>query len=300
MAGTKEIPRRIKSIKNTKKITKAMELVSAAKMRKAVGKALSSRTYAQYAWFVLESLSGSSAAKNHPLIKSRQVKNVTAVLMTSDRGLCGSYNSQALKVTLKALREKEPEVNWNFVVVGRKGLVAMQRLKQDIVATFTDLPIGLTLRQTMPISQLLMDEYLSGRTDKVVVVYTDYVSALKQEALIRQILPLDKDSLRDVIDRLTELGQKTHREPFSQEFIFEPRRDKLLPFIVEKLAHMQVYQMMVESNASEQSSRMMAMKNATEAAGEMIGSLTLIYNKARQAAITQEISEISAGSAAVE
>lgn len=297
MAATKEIRRRIKSIKNTKKITKAMEMVSAAKMRKSVNQALSSRTYAQYAWYVLNSLSG--AAKNHPLIKERPVKNITAILVTSDRGLCGSYNSQILKITLKELREKDPNVNWKFVVVGKKGLAAMQRLKQDVTATFIDLPPNSSLSQTKPISKLVIDDYINGLTDKVVVLYTDYVSALKQDAQVRQLLPLSSTSLKEVIDKLSEKTPIENVEK-NTEFKFEPQKEKILPYIIEKLTHMQVYQMIIESNASEQSSRMMAMKNATEAAGEMIGNLTLIYNKARQSAITQEISEISAGSAAVE
>lgn len=297
MAATKEIRRRIKSIKNTKKITKAMEMVSAAKMRKSVNQALSSRTYAQYAWYVLNSLSG--AAKNHPLIKERPVKNITTLLITSDRGLCGSYNSQILKVTIRELKAKDPNVNWKFIIVGRKGLGAMQRLKQDILATFTDLPPNSTLVQTKPISKLIIDEYQKENCDKVLVLYTDYVSALKQDAQVRQLLPLSSTSLKEVIDKLSE---KTPIESVEKntEFKFEPQKDKLLPYIIDKLTHMQVYQMIIESSASEQSSRMMAMKNATEAAGDMIGNLTLIYNKARQSAITQEISEISAGSAAVE
>ena len=297
MAATKEIRRRIKSIKNTKKITKAMEMVSAAKMRKSVNQALSSRTYAQYAWYVLNSLSG--AAKNHPLIKERPVKNITAILVTSDRGRWGSYNSQILKITLKELREKDPNVNWKFVEVCKKGLEAMQRLKQDVTANFIDLPPNSSLSQTKPISKLVIDDYINGLTDKVVVLYTDYVSALKQDAQVRQLLPLSSTSLKEVIDKLSEKTPIENVEK-NTEFKFEPQKEKILPYIIEKLTHMQVYQMIIESNASEQSSRMMAMKNATEAAGEMIGNLTLIYNKARQSAITQEISEISAGSAAVE
>jgi len=300
MAGTKEIRRRIKSIKNTKKITKAMELVSAAKMRKAVSKTLSSRTYAQYAWLVLNSLTTQASKIKHPLLATREVKKMIALLVTSDRGLCGSYNTQVLKSVINELKNTNPDITWKFVVVGKKGISALQRLKQEMIGTFSDLPASLSLRQTMPISKLLIEEFKAKDADKIIVVYTDYVSALRQEALIRQLLPLNQESLKDLIDRLSVLRQKETAKPDTHEFLFEPNQKDLLPFIVEKLTHMQVYQMIMESNASEQSSRMAAMKNATDAAGEMIDSLSLVYNKARQSAITQEISEISAGSAAVE
>ncbi|MBP6060877.1 MAG: ATP synthase F1 subunit gamma [Candidatus Pacebacteria bacterium] len=305
MAGTKEIKRRIKSVKNTKKITKAMELVAASKMKRAVSSTLASRLYAEYSWEVLTSISKSlenQEEKNtHPLFVERETKNILLVLITSNRGLCGAYNAQVIKKVISFLKNGDANVNVEILTIGKKGDVSMRRLGQKVVASFTDIGDGLKLSDVLPISKMLVDEYVAQKYDKVFVAYTDFISALTQRPNIKQILPVNKNVLRDLIDNLTPINTETQTENKDQkiDYLFEGDREKLIGGLAEKLTRMQIYQMLLESNASEQSSRMVAMKNASEASGEMIDELTLMFNKARQANITREISEISAGMASV-
>lgn len=302
MASTKEIKNRIKSVKNTKKITKAMELVAASKMKRAVSSTLASRLYAEYSWEILTSIANSSEEINHPLFTQRDVKNILLVLITSNRGLCGAYNAQVIKKTLSLLKSHQnlDNVNIDIITVGRKGDTAMRRIGGNVVASFTELPDNIKLRDIIPVSSMVIDEYTNGNYDKVLVAYTDFVSALSQKANIRQILPISKYQIKELMETIGD--KNTDNEVLTKppiDYTFEGEKDNLLQSLAEKLSRMQIYQMMLESNASEQSSRMVAMKNASDAAGEMIEDLTLVFNKARQASITQEISEISAGMASV-
>lgn len=302
MAGTKEIKRRIKSVKNTKKITKAMELVAASKMKRAVSSTLASRLYAEYSWEVLTSISKSlenqEEKDTHPLFIQREIKNVLLVLITSNRGLCGAYNAQVIKKAIVLLKNKDANVNIDLITIGKKGDVGMRRMDQKVVASFMDLGDNVSLSEVLPISKFLMDEYVAGKYDQVLVAYTDFISALTQKPNIKQVLPVSKTELKDLIDSLsTKDAPKIDDRKI--DYLLEGDKDVLISSLVEKITRMQVYQMFLESNASEQSSRMMAMKNASEASGEMIDDLTLMFNKARQANITREISEISAGMASV-
>ncbi len=299
MAGSLDIKRRIKSVKNTKKITKAMELVSASKMKRAVNATLSARPYARASWEILESLSAISAESEHPLLKKREVKNALVVLISSNRGLCGAYNAQIIRRVIEMIKN-DTEVNLSFVAVGKKGEVALRRIGQNIVASFTDLPDNASLRDVAPIGNLLIEDFSNGTYDKVYVAYTDFVSALVSKPTIKPILPISKTEVKEVSENLGDNDESTSASnQQAVSYVFEPGYDALMSKLVEKIARAQVYQMLLESSASEQSSRMMAMKNASEAAGEMIDDLTLAFNKARQAAITKEISEISAGMASV-
>jgi F-type H+-transporting ATPase subunit gamma len=300
MAGSLDIKRRIKSVKNTKKITKAMELVSASKMKRAVSATLSARPYARASWEILESLSAISTESEHPLLKKREVKNALVVLISSNRGLCGAYNAQIIRRVIEMIKH-DTEVNLSFVAVGKKGEAALRRIGQNIVASFTDLPDNATLRDVAPIGNLLIDDFTTGAYDKVYIAYTDFVSALVSKPTIKPILPISKTEVKESVENLgsNETGSPVNSKLSAVSYVFEPGYDALMSKLVEKIARAQVYQMILESSASEQSSRMMAMKNASEAAGEMIDDLTLAFNKARQAAITKEISEISAGMASV-
>lgn len=300
MAGSLDIKRRIKSVKNTKKITKAMELVSASKMKRAVNATLSARPYARASWEILESLSAISTESEHPLLKKREVKNALVVLISSNRGLCGAYNAQIIRRVIEMIKN-DTEVNLSFVAVGKKGEVALRRIGQNIVASFTDIPDNATLRDVAPIGDLLIEDFSNGTYDKVYIAYTDFVSALVSKPTIKPILPISKTEVKESVENLGENSDSTLASSLkpSVSYVFEPGYDALMSKLVEKIARAQVYQMLLESSASEQSSRMMAMKNASEAAGEMIDDLTLAFNKARQAAITKEISEISAGMASV-
>lgn len=299
MAGTKEIKRRIKSIRSTRKITKAMELVAASKMKRAVSATLASRLYAEYSWEILVSV-GKNGEITHPLFKPRAGEELTnkilLVLITSNRGLCGAYNAQVIKKSLSLIKELAVDI----VAIGKKGDGAMRRVGQNVAASFFELPDDVAISDINPISQFLISEYVSRKYDKVLVAYTDFVSALTQRPNIKQVLPISKIELQELIaglGRVPETTKKVEGRPI--DYLFEGDRQKLIGDLAEKLTRMQIYQMILESNASEQSARMMAMKNASEASDEMIDDLTLVFNKARQANITREISEISAGMVSV-
>lgn len=313
MPGTKEIKRRINSVKNTKKITKAMELVSASKMKRAVSSTLRSRLYAKYSWDILTSISNSEGKVIHPLFTKREKKegereSILLMLITSNRGLCGAYNAQIIKTAIALIKKESVLADIHILTLGKKGDVAMRRVNQDILASFFELPDNISLADITPISELVITEYNLGKYDKVLVAYTDFVSALTQRPNIKRVLPISKTNLKELIDNL---GENINEEPKMNEeeakvekeqtidYLFEGNKEKFISSLAQKLTKMQIYQMVLESNASEQSSRMMAMKNASEASGEMIDDLTLAFNKARQANITREISEISAGMASV-
>ncbi len=305
MAGTKEIKRRIKSVKSTKKITKAMELVAASKMKRAVASTLASRLYAGYSWEILTSIARNLEESKHPLFIDRekeenQKENILIFLITSNRGLCGAYNAQVIKKAINILKIETKNVNIGFVTIGKKGDTAMRRVEKNIIASFTEMPDSVSLADVLPISKLAMDEYSALEYDRVLVVYTDFLSALSQKPNIKQILPISKDSLKELIDSLEEIvTPATAIKDDKIDYLLEGDFNTLIESLAEKLIRTQIYQMLLESNASEQSSRMVAMKNASEASGEMIDDLTLMFNKARQANITREISEISAGMASV-
>jgi F-type H+-transporting ATPase subunit gamma len=298
MAGTKEIKRRIKSVKNTKKITKAMELVAASKMKRAVSSTLASRLYAEYSWDILSGIASSIEESKSPLFVERETKNILLVLITSNRGLCGAYNAQVTKKAISLL--KSQNTNIDIISVGKKGDAGMRRLGRNVIASFMELSENISLANVLPISKMVIDEYVSGRYDKVLVAYTDFISALTQRPNIKQILPISKTDLKELIENIEHVGREEVKPDNSKtNYLFEGNIEELLSSLAEKLTRMQIYQMLLESNASEQSSRMVAMKNASEASGEMIDDLTLVFNKARQSNITREISEISAGMASM-
>jgi len=304
MAGTKEIKRRIKSVRNTKKITKAMELVAASKMKRAVASTMASRLYAEYSWQILTSIAESIENITHPLFVTREIgdrkENVLLILITSNRGLCGAYNAQVIKKSLSLIKNLNQDTNISILTIGKKGDVAMRRVGQNVLASFFELPDNATLADVAPISKLVISEYTVGNFDRVFVAYTDFISGLTQRPNIKQVLPISKASLKELIENLAPATEEKEKLQSSKvEYVFEGDFDTLLGSLGDKLTKMQIYQMLLESNASEQSSRMVAMKNASDASGEMIEDLTLMFNKARQANITREISEISAGMASV-
>ena len=282
MASTKEVKRRIKSVKSTQKITKAMELVAASKMKRAVASTLASRLYAEYSWEVLTSVGRNVEEITHPLFVEREAKNILLVLITSNRGLCGSYNVQVIKKALGLLQGHGAELE--VVTIGRNGDLAMRRLGKKVIASFLELPDRIAISDIVPISQLLIDEFGVGRYGRVLIAYTDFISPLRQLPNFKQLLPVSRAGLKE--------AKKIN-------YLVEGDKEKLIGSFAEKLTRMQIYQMLLESNASEQSARMVAMKNASDASSDMIDDLTLVFNKARQANITREIAEISAGMASV-
>jgi F-type H+-transporting ATPase subunit gamma len=304
MAGTKEIKRRIKSVKNTKKITKAMELVAASKMKKAVVKTLASRLYANYSWDLLASVSESiKDLKNIFFTENKKAEKTLYILFTSNRGLCGGYNTQVFKRAFAAFKKIDNKENLDILVVGKKGDAMLRRAKLNVVASFLELPDVIELRDIAPVSELILSEYKKGIYKDVYIIYTDYISALSQKPKRKMILPVSRYELKESIESIGDLKSKEELAKFKNknntQYIFEGNMESLVESLSEKLIRMQIYQTLLESNTSEQSSRMIAMKNAGDAASEMIDDLTLVFNKARQANITKEISEISAGMASV-
>lgn len=287
---TKAIKNRIKSVKNTKKITKAMELVAASKMKRAVDKALQARPYATETRRILDSLSSGNIS--HPLFEKREGNTVLCVVITSNRGLCGAYNAQVLKLLLAYIKENSDK-QISFITVGKKANNFLLRMKLPVVASF-DLGETIALADTLAITDLVTQEFEKGTYDTVLAFHTDYISALSQVPKIKTILPFSEATMHSSVSDIT--GTQSVE---MTEYVFEPNQSTVFNVLIKKVSRMQVYHMLLECFASEQSARMVAMKNANEAAGEMIDDLTLLFNKARQASITQEISEISAGMASI-
>ena len=316
MASTKDIQRRIKSVGNTQKITRAMEMVSAAKMRKSVASVLAIRPYAHAAWSVLMNLSRAFSEYKNGLLEVREVKKVLAIAVTSNRGLCGAFNSQIAKKIKDEISDPQKlgvnrigeekiesagkEIEIDFITIGKKGEGVVKRSGKKIVASFNELSYLPKIEDVSAVGKMVIDDYLAKKYDKVVIFYTDYVSAMIQNAKVRQLLPISKIDLEKQIAEMDVLAKQYGLDEPKQEYKVEPSPELVLEHIFPRLIDMQIYHAILESNASKESSRMMAMRNATDAAGEMKGDLTFVYNQIRQGKITQEIAEISAGRAALE
>ncbi|MEK7219209.1 MAG: ATP synthase F1 subunit gamma, partial [Patescibacteria group bacterium] len=261
-------------------------------MKRAVAATISSRLYAGYSWEVLESIAKNVEEISHPFFNEQKEGKTLVVLITSNRGLCGGYNSQIIKKTFQTLKELDSEVE--IVTVGKKGDVAMRRIDQKITAAFFEMPdVNISLSDVNSLAKMVMNEYRVNYK-KVYIGYTHYHSALVQKPIVKQLLPISKQEIKENIENLPNEVKKN-----KANYLFEGDFNTLIESLAEKITKMQIYQMILESNASEQSARMLAMKNASDASGEMIDDLTLMFNKARQANITREISEISAGMASV-
>ncbi|MFZ2979276.1 MAG: ATP synthase F1 subunit gamma, partial [Candidatus Magasanikiibacteriota bacterium] len=316
--NTKAIKRRIKSVGNTKKITKAMEMVAAAKMRKATEAAVNTRTYAKMAWDLLVSLSKVQEVKL-PLLEVRPVKKLLVVLVTSNRGLCGSFNANIIRKTTEQLKDPknisrhrvenghiEPNENIEIDVIGigKKGADFAKKNGFNLIASYSDISDTPNLNDILPIAKMIVGEYEAKKYDKVVVAYTDYQSAIVQNAKLRQVLPISEHDLEKMMNNLGAGNgnlmtdeQKYNKTLITDTYLFEPNTTDVLKTILPRLVETQIFQAALESSASEHSARMMAMRNASDSAEDMIDELNLTYNKARQAGITQEIAEIAGGAA---
>ncbi len=323
---TKAIKRRLVSVKNTRKITKAMELVAAAKMRKAVDAALGTREYAKYAWHVLQHIAESEKEQLHPLLETRPVENILVILVTSNRGLCGGLNSNIIRKTIDLVKnpkiiakhriegsdqEIKDKINVEILSVGKKGEKSVAKMGVPVIGSYIDISDTPRYLEVQPIAQTAIEEYKKGKYDKVVIAYSDFVSAILQAPKIRQLLPISPIDLEKMILEMTRLidqplmsdqkdrGERKEGVGHEVEFTYEPGTEEVLNIILPRLVETQVYQSILESTASEHSARMMAMRNASDAASDMIEDLTFTLNRARQAGITQEIAEISSGMAAL-
>jgi F-type H+-transporting ATPase subunit gamma len=281
MANTREIRRRIKSIKNTAQITKAMQMVASSKMRKAQQRAMAGRPYATMLDEVTAHLSANAGEIRHPLLDKREVKKRGVLVITSDKGLCGALNTNLLRDVIK-----EDKGNSVYVTVGRKGRTSLARLGKNILADF-ELKENFSFADSKRISKLLLDKYLCGEIDTIEVYYNKFVNTLVQQPTLTSLVPIQAEII----------GQTEDGSVKSGEYLFEPPAEELLSHLLPYFAHFEVYQRILDSHASEHSARMVAMKSATDNAKTIVKELTLEYNKVRQASITTELLEISTAQA---
>ncbi|MDQ7814786.1 MAG: ATP synthase F1 subunit gamma [Patescibacteria group bacterium] len=295
--STRLIRRRIKSVANTRKITKAMELVAAAKMRKAVQLTLASREYAKTIIGVVKDVSPLVDPMTHPLLAGRrEAKRSLLIIAAADRGLCGSFNSLLIKKTLEFLKTRKEPID--VITVGKKAEGVLKRAGFRIFAAFEAISNAPSFERSQPVGELAYKEFMSGNIDRVFLAYTDFKNAVIQIPKVEQLLPvIPENELPLTVSKHDEDEMTEKSEP---KAIFEPDAEALLNNLLPRLLEMQVYQSLLESAASEHSSRTAAMHSATDNATGMLDDLTLTFNQARQASITREISEISAGKAAIE
>jgi F-type H+-transporting ATPase subunit gamma len=297
MPPLKEVRNRIKSVKNISQITRALEAVSASRVRRAQARTLASRAYADKAWEILVNLQRAGTT-SHPLLTAREeVRQVMIVVITSDRGLAGSYNTNVLRVAERFEERIGKPVQ--YIAVGRKGRDSLIRSRANVVAEFSDLPAEPTIGTIAPISRLAIDAFMSGEVDEVVIAYTDFINLLAQRPVVRVWLPLSTDAHANRVasDLVKEMPDVTEGV---LSYEYEPNAAAVLDEIVPRFTELQLYQALLESQSSEHAARMAAMRNATDNATQLVADLTLEYNKARQAAITSEILDIVGGANALQ
>ncbi len=286
MAGAKEIRTQIKSIKNTQKITKAMEMVAAAKMRKAQDRMEASRPYAEKMRNVISHVAHAHAEIKHPFMIERDVKRVGYIVVTSDRGLCGGLNSNLFRTLIKDMMAfDEKGVDIDVVAIGRKAVEFFKRNNGNVVANAAQLGDSPEIGDLIGAVKVMLDAFEAGKIDALYIISNEFVNSMTQKPTISKLLPIADHSESDL----------SHH----WDYIYEPDSESILGSLLMRFIESQVYQGVVENIACEMSARMVAMKSATDNAGDMIDGLELVYNKARQAAITQEISEIVSGASAV-
>ena len=286
MAGGKEIKSKIGSINNTRKITSAMEKVAVSKMRRAQERVAASRPYAEGMRKVIGNMAGGNLDYRHPYMEERETGTVGYIIISTDRGLCGGLNSNEFKHVVQELKEwKEQGVSTEFALIGNKATAFFRRFGGTVLAQQTGSGEQPKLADIIGSVKVMLNAYLEGRIDRLYLVYNQFVNTMKQEPRIEQLLPLP-----------------THNAPerkYKWDYIYEPQPEPIIDMLMDRYIESLVYQGLVENAACEHAARMVAMKAATDNAGNLMDELKLVYNKARQAAITQELSEIVAGAAAV-
>jgi F-type H+-transporting ATPase subunit gamma len=286
MAGAREIRTKIKSIQNTKKVTRALEMVSASKIRKAQERMRASRPYVSAMRTIIGNLANAQTDYPHPYLIEREAKRVGYIIVTSDRGLCGGLNANQFRMLLADIRRwQEQKVEVDVVCIGNKGSQFFKRLNLNFLGSVTHLGDKPELSKMIGVLKLMLDAYAEGKVDRVFVAYNDFVNTMTQKPTVSTLLPLPA----------------ADREPSSHswDYLYEPDAKSVLDDVLVRYVESLVFQAVLENLASEHAARMVAMKAATDNAGNLINTLTLVYNKARQAAITQEIAEIVGGAAAV-
>ena len=295
MPGSKEIRTKIKSVQNTRKITKAMEMVAASKMRRAQERMRAARPYGEKIRNVAAHISHSNPEYRHPFLVERDtVKRVGIIVVTADKGLCGGLNTNVLRLALGKMRDWEAAgEEIEACAIGTKGLGFLQRLGANVVSNVTGLGDRPNLDKLVGAVKVMLDGYMADRFDRLLIFYTRFVNTMKQEPVMEQLLPLSAEH----ITVSPEAGDATPTGTW--DYLYEPDAGVVLDQVLNRYIEALIYQAVAENQASEQSARMVAMKSASDNAGTVIDELTLVYNKSRQASITKELSEIVAGAAAV-
>lgn len=287
MAGAKEVKTKIASVQSTKKITRAMEMVAASKMRKAQDRMAASKPYATRMRQVVAHLANANPEYRHVFMQEREVKRVGYIVVSSDRGLAGGLNVNLFKQVVRENREwREKGVETRFCLVGNKAISFFRSVGGKVESSVSGLGDAPHLTDLIGPVKTMLDEFEKGEIDRLYLVYNEFVNTMTQKPVSRQLLPLQPD-------------EEHKKHEYSWDYLYEPGAQELIDVLLVRFIESQVYQGVVENNACEQAARMVAMKSATDNAGSLINELQLIYNKARQAAITQEISEIVGGAAAV-
>ena len=292
MAAGKEIRGKIKSVENTKKITKAMEMVAASKMRKAQERMRSARPYSEKIRIIATNLGKANPEYVHPFMRTNDAKGSGIIVVSTDKGLCGGLNTNVLRLVTGKLRELQASgVPTDAVAIGNKGLGFLNRIGARVVSHVTQLGDTPHLEKLIGPVKVLLDAYAKGEVSVVYLSYTRFINTMKQEPVLEQLLPLSAD-------RMQSDAKAGGAQP-GWDYIYEPDPQSVIDELLLRYVEALVYQAVAENMASEQSARMVAMKSATDNAGNVIAELKLVYNKTRQAAITKELSEIVAGAAAV-
>jgi len=294
MPNAREVRLRIRSVKNISQVTRALQTVSASKVRKSMQAMQNTRPYATKAWQVLTHIAAQPGRENlHPLLTKRdEVKNILVVMITGDRGLAGAYNSNIVRFALQRFGKSNIPVS--YIMVGRKGRDMMLRRRQNVIAEFSNLPAAPSFSDVSAIGRLAVDEFLMGVADEVYLVYTDFINLVRQVPSVKKLLPLEVGTGEGRVVAFAP-AQRT----LAAAYIYEPDQAQLLDEIVPRFTALQVYQSVMESLASEHAARMLAMKNASDSASSLAGALQLEYNKARQQTITNEMLDIAGGAEAL-
>lgn len=299
MSSTKELRRRIKSIKSTKQITKAMELISASKMRKASSSTVASRPYTQRTWQILHDITHNTEEQiTHPLLTIRESKRTLLICIASDRGLAGAYNANLVRETTTYLNNNST-IETDVIVIGKKVAPILKSLGANLIQVYPHFSHHPSTADTKPILDFALSKFEAEEYDKVLIVYTEFFSVIKQEVLTRQLLPLNLAHMDLTQMKEQKSLYKVEKETLFSNFKYEPNPLSVLNLLLPRFAEVLLYQAVIESLASEHSARRIAMKNATDNAVNMLDDLTLTYNGLRQSAITNEIAEITSGASAL-
>jgi len=299
MATGRAIKNRIKATKNIQQITKAMEAVSAVKMRKSEGAAVSARPYALASLNILKNIRKAlkdETTSENPLVTERHVNRTCLVVITSDKGLAGAFNTNVIRKAQNFITNTKNPVD--VVAIGKRGRDYFGRHKLNLIKEFSESGDFATIAETLHIAEYIHSLFAEMKCDEVVVVYTNFISALKQNVVVRKILPVTVEALEEITKHIAP-DLKVIADEKNSDYTFEPSTKAVLEQLIPELVNVEIFQCILEANASEHSSRMIAMKSASDNAGELIGDLRIVYNKARQAQITKELTEITAGAEAL-